>query len=60
MSSKKKLVYLDEIRHGKQLGCEKCRKNVINVSPRFKLHLMANDDTAEAKFILLDWVVTPL
>ncbi|CAN6919093.1 unnamed protein product, partial [Brassica oleracea] len=44
--------------HGKQLGCEKCRKNVINVSPRFKLHLMAKDDTAEAKFILLDWVAT--
>ncbi|CAN6925195.1 unnamed protein product, partial [Brassica oleracea] len=54
--------------HGKQLGCEKCRKNVINVSILicfggvsiyvFKLHLMAKDDTAEAKFILLDWVAT--
>ena len=33
---------------------------LCDLNIRFKLHLMANDDTAEAKFILLDWVVTPL
>ncbi|RID67944.1 hypothetical protein BRARA_C00144 [Brassica rapa] len=40
--------------------CEKCRQNVMNVTPRFKLHLIAKDDTAEAKFVLLDWIAWPV
>ncbi|KAG5384436.1 hypothetical protein IGI04_035906 [Brassica rapa subsp. trilocularis] len=40
--------------------CEICKKNVTNVAPKFKLHLMAKDDKAEAKFILLDWVAMPV
>ncbi|CAG7862572.1 unnamed protein product [Brassica rapa] len=34
--------------------CEKCNKNVMN------LHLVAKDDTAKAKFVLLDWVAWPV
>ncbi|CAF1708607.1 unnamed protein product [Brassica napus] len=37
--------------------CEKCKQNV---TPKFKLHLMAKDDTAEAKFVLLDWIAWPV
>ncbi|XP_048599222.1 uncharacterized protein LOC125579280 [Brassica napus] len=40
--------------------CEKCNKNVMNVKPRYKLHLVAKDDTAKAKFVLLDWVAWPV
>ncbi|KAL0655496.1 hypothetical protein Bca4012_076080 [Brassica carinata] len=36
--------------------CGKCKENVMNVKPRYKLHLMAKDDTAKTKFVLLDWV----
>lgn len=31
---------------------------LCDLNIRFKLHLMAKDDTAETKFILLDWVAT--
>ncbi|KAG5415037.1 hypothetical protein IGI04_002604, partial [Brassica rapa subsp. trilocularis] len=35
-------------------------QNVMNVKPRYKLHLVAKDDTAKAKFVLLDWVAWPV
>ncbi|KAL0701980.1 hypothetical protein Bca4012_058102 [Brassica carinata] len=40
--------------------CEKCKTYVINVKPRYKLHLLAKDDTAQAKFVLLDWIAWPV
>ncbi|XP_056855863.1 uncharacterized protein LOC130505287 isoform X2 [Raphanus sativus] len=40
--------------------CEKCKTNVKNVKPRYKLYVKVKDDTAEAKFVLLDWIAWPV
>ncbi|KAJ4902190.1 hypothetical protein Rs2_16141 [Raphanus sativus] len=48
------------ISNSPEFWCEKCNQNVINVGPKFKLHLKVKDDTVETKLILLDWIATPL
>ncbi|KAF2552164.1 hypothetical protein F2Q68_00034077 [Brassica cretica] len=45
---------------GQKLTGWEAVENVMNVKPRYKLHLMAKDDTAKAKFVLLDWVAWPV
>ncbi|KAF8109201.1 hypothetical protein N665_0101s0030 [Sinapis alba] len=36
--------------------CEKCRANVSNVSPKYKLYLFVKDDSASCKVMMLDSV----
>ncbi|XP_056844572.1 uncharacterized protein LOC130496493 [Raphanus sativus] len=34
--------------------CERCRSNVTNVSPKYKLHIVVQDDSGTCKLLLLD------
>ncbi|KAF8050556.1 hypothetical protein N665_1942s0006 [Sinapis alba] len=34
--------------------CERCRSSVINVSPKYKLHIVVQDDSGTCKLMLLD------
>ncbi|KAF8117429.1 hypothetical protein N665_0010s0006 [Sinapis alba] len=40
--------------------CEKCRANVSNISPKYKLHLFVKDDSASCKVMILDSVATSI